>query len=134
MLLFDEQVFQKVEFDDIFQKDPGRKAYYILIARELYKALTGKTLNVDGDDVLSHWIYNSSLGEVHSLAMCLVCNCGIFLSDDKGSKKLQEYIRRSIGHRFLVKLNVYNRTEFLEERFQNISSRVERRSLTHSAK
>ena len=130
MLLFQALIFQKAEFNDIFQNDSGKRTYYILMVKELYKALTGKVLDASGDKVLSHWVRKSSLGEVHSLSMCLVCNCGIFLSDDSDSKKIQDYIENKV----LVKLNVYDRTEFLDERLQDEASRSERRSLTHIAK
>ena len=76
--LFQEKTIQKVEFSDIFQGDANKQAYYILLVSELYRKLTGNTLQASGNAVLSYWIRKNSLGEVHSISMCLTCQSGIF--------------------------------------------------------
>lgn len=130
-LLFQEAVLYKAEFWDIFQNDAGKKLYYIFLVTQLYRALTGKTLPVCGEDVLTFWVRKNSLGEVHSVAMCLVCGSGIFLSDDSDSKVLKTHVdRMAIG-----KINVFNRNEFIQKHMlegETKLSRMEKRSLTHS--
>lgn len=130
-LLFHESVLCKAEFADIFQNDTSKKAYYIFLVTQLYRALTGKALPVSGDDVLTFWVYQTSLGEVHSVAMCLVCGSGIFLSDDGDSKALKAHVERmSLG-----KIEVFNREEFVNKHMlegETKLSRPEKRSLAHS--
>lgn len=130
-LVFREKVIQKAEFSDIFQGNTSKKSYYIFLVTQLYRKLTGNTLQVSGDAVLSYWVRHNSLGEVHSISMCLVCQSGIFLSDDGDSKRLKNYVEQmSLG-----KIDVYNRTEFFEKHMNegvNKLARSERRSLTHS--
>lgn len=84
-LLFKNNVIEKAEFSYIFQDDSARKNYYIYLVKNLYRAFSGKELPVSGESVLSYWVRHASLGEIHSVSMCLVCGCGIFLSDDKDS-------------------------------------------------
>ena len=131
MLLFHREVVYKAEFPDIFQGDSGKKEYYIFLVTQMYKSLTGKSFPVSGNDVLTFWIRRNSLGEVHSIAMCLVCGCSIFLSDDNDSKRLKAYIdRMAIGN-----INVLNRNEFIQKHMlegENKLSRAEKRSLTHA--
>ena len=130
-LLFQEAVLHKAEFTDIFQNDAGKKTYYIFLVTQLYRALTGKVLPVSGDDVLTFWVRKNSLGEVHSVAMCLVCGSGIFLSDDGDSKALKAHVdRMAIG-----KITVFNRDEFIQKHMlegETKLSRAEKRSLTHT--
>ena len=72
----------------------------------------------------------SSLGEVHSVATCLTCGCGIFLSDDNDSKMLQRFIaEKSIG-----KISVYNRKELVDMHLDQGGTKLPRKvrqSLTH---
>lgn len=131
LLLLRKEVLQKAEFADIFQDDPEKRTYYIYLTKELYRRLTGNALPADEEAVLQYWVRKSSLGEVHSVSMCLVCQSGIFLSDDGDSKRLKMYIdQMAIG-----KIDVYNRKEFFEKHMQegmNKLKRPERRALTHS--
>lgn len=129
-LLFQKAILRKAEFTDIFENDAS-KAYYIFLVTQLYRALTGRALPVSGDDVLTFWIRKNSLGEVHSVAMCLVCGSSIFLSDDGDSKVLKAHVERmSIG-----KINVFNREEFVQKHMlegESKLSRKEMRSLAHA--
>lgn len=130
-LLFDKKTVQKAEFSDIFQGDASKQAYYIFLVTQLFRKLTGNTLPVSGNAVLSYWVRKNSLGEVHSISMCLICQSGIFLSDDGDSKKLKKYVEQMA----LGKVDVYNRTEFFNKHMNegaNKLARTERRSLTHS--
>lgn len=130
-LLFKEKTVQKVAFSDIFQGDASKQTYYIFLVTQLYRKLTGNVLPVSGNAVLSYWIRQNSLGEVHSISMCLICQSGIFLSDDGDSKKLKRYVEQmSLG-----KVDIYNRTEFFDKHMSAGATklaRAEKRSLTHS--
>lgn len=129
--LFSEGLLNKVEFSDIFSNDKEKKAYYIFLVSELFNSLKGYSIPATGDNILSYWVRKKSLGEVHTVAMCLVCGCGIFLSDDGDSKKL----KRHVGLKSLGKIDVYNREEFLDKHIREGTTRIsrdERRSLAHS--
>ena len=129
-LLFDNNVICKAEFSDIFQGDSGRRAYYIQLVGNLYFLLMGEALPVQGGDVLTYWVRRKSLGEVHSFAMCLLCGCAIFLSDDEDAKILKRNLRRmTIGT-----VEVYSREEFINKHMaegETKLNRKERQSLTH---
>lgn len=132
-LLFQNQTVQKAEFSDIFQGDANKQAYYIFLVTQLYRKLTGKVLPVSGNAVLSYWVRKNSLGEVHSISMCLICQSGIFLSDDGDSKELKKCVEQMA----LGKVDVYNRAEFFDKHMNegiNKIARTEKRSLTHTAK
>ena len=108
-MLFDRGVVAKAEFADIHQNDDGKKAYYTYLVENLYRAISGDALpaSLSGESLFTCWMSRSSLGEVHSVATCLTCGCGIFLSDDNDSKMLQRFIaEKSIG-----KISVYNRIQ-----------------------
>ena len=130
-LLFQSNVIRRAEFSDIFQDDPARKAYYIMLVKQLYFSLMGERIP-DDVDILTYWVRRKSLGEVHSFAMCLLCGCGVFLSDDGDAKLLRDLLERST----LGTVNVYSRKEFIEKHMQEGESkfnRKERKALTHSA-
>ena len=132
-LLFQKQTVQKAEFSDIFQGDANKQAYYIFLVTQLYRKLTGKVLPVSGNAVLSYWARQNSLGEVHSISMCLICQSGIFLSDDGDSKELKKHVEQMA----LGKIDVYNRTDFFDKHMNegiNKIARNEKRSLTHTAR
>ena len=131
-LLFDQKVFSKAEFLDIFQDDAGRKAYYIQMVRNLYHTLMGEEFPVSGENVLTYWVRGQSLGEVHSFATCLLCGCGIFLSDDGDAKTLKRNLDRSL----IDRVNVYSRQEFMDKFMAESEmklGRKDRRALTHSS-
>lgn len=131
-LLFDQNVFSKAEFADIFQGDVGRKVYYIQMVRNLYHSLMGEEFPALGDKVLTYWVRKRSLGEVHSFATCLLCDCGIFLSDDGDSKRLKAHLDRTL----IDKVNVYSRQEFMDKFIAESEvklARKDRQALTHSS-
>ncbi len=131
-LLFNQKVFSKTEFSDIFQGSAARKTYYIQMVRNFYHTLMGEDFPAEGDKVLTYWVRQQNLGEIHSFATCLLCDCGIFLSDDDDSKKLH----RSLDRITISKVEVYSRQEFMKK-FQAESEltlpRKERQALTHSS-
>ena len=75
--------------------------------RNLYKKLMGKPLPVQNP--MTEWEYQSCLGEVHSVVTCMLCKCGLFLSDDGDSKSIQQIIANDKA--FLCKITVYNRDD-----------------------
>ena len=128
---FENAIIGNPSLKDILQDDPVREAYYEYVMPELYKALNGYEIALSGKTtVYTYWKSGESLGEIHSLTMCLLCGCGIFLSDDNDSKILQEIIRqKSLGS-----IQVYNRQEALhscEEGNLNLS-RSDKRAFSHS--
>ena len=131
-LLFDRGVVAKAEFADIHQNDDGKKAYYTYLVENLYRAISGDALpaSLSDESLFTCWMSRSSLGEVHSVATCLTCGCGIFLSDDNDSKMLQRFIaEKSIG-----KISVYNRKELVDMHLDQGGTKLPRKvrqSLTH---
>lgn len=97
-------------FDDIFQGDEGKKAYYMFLVPELYNALMGRRFPED-KDVFTFWIRQNSLGEIHSVSMCLVSECAIFLSDDGDSKALKNIVNQ----RAMGAIEVFNRNEIVKQ-------------------
>ena len=117
-------------FEDLFSGDLEKKAYYTILFAELFKKLNGVELDLGKIDVFTYWKVKSSMGEAHTIAMCLVCGCGIFLSDDDDSKKLQLIVRNNA----LGSITVYNRDECisqLKERGETSLSKRERKAFTH---
>lgn len=127
---FEENVVEVVTFDDIFSDEDEKKAYYIYLIKELYYALNGSQLDFSNDEILKKWKSGMSLGEIHSVTTCMVCNCKVFLSDDKDSKILQDYVKQ----KFLADIIVYNRKEVFDKYIEtggNEIGRKERRPLSH---
>lgn len=130
---FVEGVIAQPTFDDIFQGNTDREAYYRYLFPELYNTLHGEAPFPPGCNILTYWKRKMSLGEIHSVTMCLVCGCGIFLSDDGDSKRLAQTVKqRAMGH-----IDVYNRSEILTFS-QKISGsnlpKKERRAFAHIIK
>lgn len=122
-------LIDKPSFDDILQKDESKKAYYKYLVLELYRLLTGDSLSED-IDVFTYWCRQKSLGEVHSMSMCLICGCGMFMSDDGDSKNLSRIIKQQT----LGEINVYNRKELIEKYKENGTVNLQRpdiRSFSH---
>lgn len=130
-LLFSEKIIQKVEFSEIFEDDDSKKAYYIMLVKELFKSLyRGDVLDIADENILEFWRRRMSLGEIHSIAMCLTCGCNIFLSDDDDSKKLL----RIIKNKFRNSIKVYDREELIEKHLlegETTIPRDIRKSLSH---
>ena len=128
--LFDTKVLEKAEFEDIFQGNSAKRTYYLSLVKRLYRSLRGEDLPVSGEAILTYWIRQQSLGELHSVSMCLVCGCGVFLSDDGDSKALKKIIETQM----LGSIEVYNRKEFFDKHLSEGETKLgrkERRSLTH---
>ncbi len=129
--IFDAQVIQIIEFKDVFPENSEEKLYYIYLVKELFGSLSGEQMPFSDDEILCSWIRGKSLGEIHSLSMCLICDSSLFLSDDNDSKKLKKIIEQ----KNLGKINVYNRKELMETYRSsggNSVSRTDLRRLAHS--
>lgn len=132
-LLLEEAVVCAATFGDLFLGDPGdpeRRAYYLYLVKELYRHLRGEALPVDGESILTYWARERSLGEVHSVSMCLVCGSGIFLSDDADAKALERYVRWAA----LGAVSVYRRKELVDRHLQSGAGKLPRnvrKSLAH---
>lgn len=131
-MLFDRGIVAKAEFSDIHQNDDSKKAYYAYLVENLYRAISGDALpaSLSSESLFARWLSRSSLGEVHSVATCLTCGCGIFFSDDSDSKRLQHFItEKAIGT-----INVYNRKELIDKHLAQGGAKLPRKvrqSLTH---
>lgn len=129
-LLTEEGILHIAAFSDIFQGDPDRKNYYILLVKELYRHLKGTVFPVGDEAILTYWVRRQSLGEVHSVSMCLVCGSGIFLSDDGDARALAAYVKRMC----IGTISVYNRAELIDKHIQEGSTKIareSRKSLAH---
>lgn len=126
--LFKAGVIRRLTFEgDIFQGDNARKAYYCYLIPELYRRLTGDKFPEDADE-LTYWKRRSSLGEVHSVAMCLTCRFGLFLSDDGDAKALKQIVKEQT----LGEIEIYNRQEVLDRCSDSCSvPRADRRAFAH---
>ena len=129
-LFFDDHIIHVVDFSDIFQESSAKKKYYCQLVARFYNQLNGVHIPAAGETVLSYWKRQESLGEIHSLSMCLTTGCAIFLSDDGDSKYLKEYIERnSLGD-----VKVYNREEYFDLLKSQSGVEISRsavRALTH---
>lgn len=128
LFLFAESVFHQTSFLEIFQGDKNKEAYYCFLVPELYKKLNGTSYNATGQSVLTCWVRRESLGEIHSMATCLVCGCGIFLSDDGDSKQLSEIIKTQYSDT----ISVYNREDVVKRIPSESVPRAERRIFSHT--
>ncbi len=123
------KILMEVDFTDIFDNDNDKQAYYEFLVQDFFQHLNKESINLkSGETVLTFWKSQKSLGEIHSLTTCIICDCGIFLSDDHDSKKLANYIKRKC----MGNITIYNRCEFfdLEPIFKDLPRSI-RRSLTH---
>lgn len=95
--IFKEKVVQIVQWDDVFVGDKAedRRLYYQYLVPQIFRKLTGLDLPIT--DVFTEWKRHCSLGEVHSISLCLICGCDLFLSDDRDSKRIQRLIREDFG-------------------------------------
>lgn len=128
--LFEHDIVGCPEMKDILGDGEDGKIYYQKTIEELYVKLTG-IHKLPVGNVFTEWKRKESLGEIHSTVMCLMCDCGIFLSDDKDSKKLQRIIEQAM----LPPIKIYTRAQACDELKKNGTelTRVDLRALSHHA-
>ena len=130
--VFSQDIIKTPTLEDIHHNDPDRISYYSFLVLELYKKLTGYELEMGEATVFTFWKRRISLGEIHSLSACLLCGCGVFLSDDKDAKKIKDIIKES----FNTDIAVHNRkavVTLLREKGTMLSRRA-LQSFAHSAR
>ena len=127
--------FEKGIFDrkrlDTFLYTSDRRDYYISVFEELYRDFKG-LLPMPKDSILNSWHSNCSFGEVHTISMCCLLECDVFLSDDSDSKRLATILE----DKFAFSINVYNRSDTVEEikRIGTSLNKFERKLIKHKAK
>lgn len=125
--IFKAGVIQIVQWGDIFDGDEGkeRKQYYEYLVPQIFRKLTG--LDFPVRDIFNDWKRQCSLGEVHSISLCLICGCDLFLSDDSDSKRIQRLIKEDFGD-----VCVLSREEVFDDpRLQDEIPRKFRKKLSH---
>ena len=111
-----------------FLDSPSKRKYYVMVVKKLYYDFKGP-LPQGVNDILNDWASNASLGETHTMAMCAMINCGVFLSDDKGSDKLAKVLK----NRFAFDVQVLNREKAIRKLAQMETSikKHDRNALKH---
>lgn len=124
--IFQDGIIVRPTMPDIIGEAEEKKEYYCYLVNELYASLHATPIPVS--DILTDWKRGSSLGEVHSLTLCVLTNCAMFLSDDAGSKQLKGIIeQKSLG-----RVEVYNRKEFFSiPAITNVVKRDTRHKVEH---
>lgn len=131
LLFFENGIIKQKKIYDFLDTESKRK-YYEMVFKEVYRDFKGN-LPDSIKDIFKDWKKRASLGETHTVVMCFMINCDIFLSDDSGSETLAKILRSKKA--FDVK--VYNREKACE-RLKEIGStainKTDRRVLKHKAK
>lgn len=91
--IFAQHIIDCPVWEDIHQNDANKMLFYGVVVSELYYKLLGLKLDMGKETVFTYWKRGSNLGEIHSVAMCLLCGCGMFLSDDGDSQKLRQILQ-----------------------------------------
>lgn len=122
-------ISQKLMAD--FLDSESKKNYYKTVLKKIYYDFKGP-LPSSISDILIDWASSASLGETHTMAMCAMINCGIFLSDDKGSSKLAHILKRQ----YAFDVKTYNREEAIKYMTELGTSikKHDRNALKHVAK
>lgn len=125
--LIEEDKLSIINFS-LIADSAAKLQYYKAAFMQVYKEFKGVTLTEE--DALI-WKYKSSYGEVHSSIMCVMINCGIFLSDDGHSKVLSGIIK----DKYMKNIVVYNRDEackHIREEESHMSNRKALHAIAHS--
>jgi len=78
--LFTEGIITVPTMQDILEAKPGGRLMYEGMVTQVYGDYTGKKYPLS--DVCSGWQKGCSLGEVHSVVMCVFLDCEYLFSDD----------------------------------------------------
>ncbi len=68
-------------------------------------------LHIGKESVFTYWKRQSSLGEIHSISLCIITGCGVFLSDDNDS----QYLANIIKNQFMQEISVYSRSDIADK-------------------
>ncbi len=103
--LFQHNIITEETINDICDSSEKRN-YYSMLVRQIYQDFMGRKLPCN--NVLEEWKLNASLGEVHTVALCVLRGWNCFLSDDnKASKNLGAIVKS----RTSATINVQNRED-----------------------
>lgn len=95
--LFAEDVVHQLPLTKQFDEKPALKSYYEQIIREIYHDFTGEEAYPCGD-IFTEWKAQKSLGEIHTVAACILLQWDCFLSDDKeAGKRLPKIVANRAG-------------------------------------
>lgn len=134
---FDDDIIARPSFTEIFDGCDNKDAYYTYVVSELYCRFKGlyqesDYQGLDYHDVYTYWEKGESLGEIHSIALCMVFCCGMFLSDDGDSKQIEKFAREVCTGT----LRVYNRKDIIsiaqEQGFNLFGNREDRRAFAYT--
>jgi len=125
---FKSDIVQKSKFIDKLK--PSERRYYERVVKDIYKRLKGT--DYPHESVFKGWTKGKSFGEVHSIAMCLLFQICIFLSDDSDSKKIERFVNSSMG--VGNKIIVLTRKDAAANLPKSAFNRKERQKLTYKPK
>lgn len=107
----------------------AKEIYYQTVFEELYREFKGD-IPENIKDIWEDWEKKASFGETHTVAMCCLIECGIFLSDDHGANLL----KKIIAEKYNFAVEVYDRSEavrYVQEHGKNNLVKWERKVLKH---
>jgi len=127
---FSHGIMRKKEMSSFLDTN-AKKKFYEIVLKEIYRDFKGdfpKGIN----DVFKDWRAQTSLGETHTVAMCFIIGCDLFLSDDDDSKKLA----RILENKRAFKVNVYKREEVIDNFKAELKdlNKHDRRTIKHVPK
>ena len=126
--IFDDGIVVIAQKEDILQEDSTLEEYYRRTFEDLYFELTGNSLyNGNYTNIWEEWIHGKSLGEVHCITTCCICECDLFLSDDEDSKTLSKLVKNIHD----ITVHVWTREEMLYEISKEGLNKRIRRSIGH---
>ncbi len=130
MSFFQNNIINEKKMNSFLETN-AKKKYYEMVFKEIYRDLKGN-LPAGIKNIFVDWVAHSSLGETHTVAMCCVLECDIFLSDDGDSKQLATILENKKA----FSINVYNRSDAMKELVKDYSklNKHDRRTLKHVPK
>ena len=108
-LFFDRGIITQKEIKDIADS-ASKKKYYETVFKEIYRDFKGDLPDCIRN-IFTDWVAHASLGETHTVVMCFVVGCDIFLSDDGDAKALAKIIHKKKA----FDIEVHNREGVLEK-------------------
>jgi len=111
--------------------NPGEKIYYENLVKDFYFRLNG--VEYPFSTVFSEWRRGCNFGEVHSVAMCMLLQISVFLSDDSDSKKIGIIVEDCAGENHRIKVLTRADAVAILTKDGRIN-RADRQKLTHRPK
>lgn len=102
--LFDDGIVGVESFQTFLSGDAVKRQYYETMVQAIYQDFMG--VPYPCKDMFNEWQCQKSLGEVHTVVMCVFLGWNCFLSDDKDvARDLGGIVHSRMTH----PINVYNR-------------------------